>query len=166
MWDAVTDENEKAPVEDEDGFIGQPLSLQSQLPGEELQPPPQQAAAPPRAFRGGGMRSYWSMEEDRRNRERAEEIPPVSNPVEQDVTPGEPVRLAFMVQMPVQGKAPSTRTEASEEDVGWRPGMEIGVWEGVVDQRTRYSGHEHLGHDLSEREAWDRGAHRRSEGEL
>lgn len=59
--------------------------------------------------------------------------PTPPNPLEQEVNSGEPVRVAFVVQMPVMEQR---REERDEDEVGWRPGMEIGVWEGVVQPET------------------------------
>lgn len=47
------------------------------------------------------------------------------------------MRLAVVIQMPTTGDKQKKRTswtseDEEEEEVGWEPGMELGVWEGSV----------------------------------
>lgn len=53
---------------------------------------------------------------------------------------GEPVRVAVVIQMPKSAEqlgrereSDAELKEEGEEPVGWRGGMELGVWEGVVE---------------------------------
>ena len=59
-----------------------------------------------------------------------EEIPAVKHESERQVTEGEGVRLAVVIQMPAEVSPKRTSMDTDEDEPGWRPGMELGVWEG------------------------------------
>lgn len=48
----------------------------------------------------------------------------------------EPVRIAVLIQMPVDPSAPAPLYDDADDEVAWRPGMELGVWEGNLAGST------------------------------
>ena len=53
-----------------------------------------------------------------------------SKELDRDIQPGEPVRVGVMISMPHQ--ATISFEGDGDEAIGWEPGMELGIWEGVV----------------------------------
>lgn len=79
-----------------------------------------------------------------RRRLGLEAMPPLADPpppvprepeMARPLSDGEPVRVAVVVQMPTECDAVSALSD--DDEIAWRPGMEIGVWEGMVVGRKR-----------------------------
>jgi hypothetical protein len=70
--------------------------------------------------------------------EPTEQRPKPNKPKEIDrmIQLGEDMRLAVVIQMPVQDQGAKKRqswaSDEDEEEVAWEHGMELGVWEGSV----------------------------------
>ena len=65
--------------------------------------------------------------------------PKLQREIDRALGVGEEVRVAVVIQMPREVEDEPERhydsDEEEYEEVGWKPGMELGVWEGVVTQR-------------------------------
>lgn len=115
---------------------GQPLSLQSRLPPPPKQEPeipapvsqPQGLSAVGDAIRRGWRGAEPPPEPPVRRKEPKE----ADRPLEAE----EPVRVAVLIQMPVDPALPPPLYDDAEDEVGWRPGMELGVWEGNLAGST------------------------------
>ena len=67
---------------------------------------------------------------------------PAESPIKQtelsrDLAPGEQLRIAVVIRMPAEEEMDPQRPQGGAEDEdedrsGWEPGMELGVWEGVI----------------------------------
>jgi len=137
---------EKVPGEEEDledGLVGtrpvyvahlQPVMLSSQREEEPELPAPEpipQPTAPRRTLA------------DRLRRTPIEPSPPPPVPppkpreIDRDVMFGEDISMAVIIRMPseashVERPRPDDDSFMSDEATGWKPGMEIGVWQGHV----------------------------------
>lgn len=112
------------------------MSLQSRLPPPPKPEPVLPAPVPPPQGLhavGDAIRRGW----------RGAEPPPPPPPKrkepkesERPLEAEEPVRIAVLIQMPVDPSAPAPLYDDAEDEVAWRPGMELGVWEGNLAGST------------------------------
>ncbi|KAL7422967.1 hypothetical protein Q5752_002265 [Cryptotrichosporon argae] len=143
LWDAVVgkperegregeDDSDEGGVEDEWGRT-QPLTVHSLLAPSAPAPPSESI----------DVRPTFTTPSRRRGVADPELAPPPAPPsadtplseqppvLARALEPGEPVRVAVVVQMPSEGRG-RPRGADDDDEVGWEAGMEIGVWEGVV----------------------------------
>jgi len=57
---------------------------------------------------------------------------PRNHEIDRPINVGEEMRLAVVIQMPTD-EAERRSHDDEDEEVAWEDGMELGVWEGVVD---------------------------------
>ncbi|GMK56188.1 hypothetical protein CspeluHIS016_0300280 [Cutaneotrichosporon spelunceum] len=124
-------------VETDDWHEIQPLSVQSLLPPDpEPEPDIPTTPFPFPEPTGGRLRTAGT---GLRRRMGLDVLPLQSDPpqptasspeMERSLADGEPLRVAVMVLMPTESDAVSVLIDADE--IAWRPGMEVGVWEGIV----------------------------------
>lgn len=110
--------------------------LQSRLPPPPKPEPVIPAPVPPPqglSAIGDAIRRGW----------RGAESPPPPEPKrkepkesERPLEAEEPVRIAVLIQMPVDPSAPAPLYDDAEDEVAWRPSMELGVWEGNLAGST------------------------------
>ncbi|CAK9783026.1 hypothetical protein CC85DRAFT_286562 [Cutaneotrichosporon oleaginosum] len=113
----------------------QPLTIHSLLPPDpEPEPEPQPAPdsvrlRPP----GAGFTNFRR----RMGLDAALPDPPPPTPrapeMSRPLADAEPLRVAVIVQMPTEWECDASSALSDDDEIGWRPGMEIGVWEGVVE---------------------------------
>ncbi|ORY28029.1 hypothetical protein BCR39DRAFT_588920 [Naematelia encephala] len=151
LWEAeVGSEDEKQHQQntdmDADGHgdvwqVANPLAVQSLLSiGEPLLTPDEPSAPvhqmgprphPPSSFSLAGLAARR-----RRTSVLPEEpvVPPEPKEQDREFLEGEPVRVALVIQMPLEAEeARRQRNHGEEEDeVGWNDRMELAVWEGII----------------------------------
>ncbi|WRT70844.1 uncharacterized protein IL334_007843 [Kwoniella shivajii] len=96
----------------------EPISIQSLLPPIPPDASPETSPRPLFGFRNRSLPSENNV--------------PTIKEINRPVTLGEPVRMGVIIQMPTQPSDHKQKSEWDEEDVGWENGMELGVWEGRI----------------------------------
>ncbi|WVQ70783.1 hypothetical protein IAR50_000305 [Cryptococcus sp. DSM 104548] len=139
LAEAEAVKDEKADHETMDIWTGdtRPLSLQSRMPLPEEAPMDALAGLQPRSVRArsrpptlfhrsrpANSLGLSTLTDSRQN------IPETDRPI----GTGEPLRIGVVIQMPQPGNTGQRYTTGEDdEQVAWENGMEIGVWEGVVE---------------------------------
>jgi hypothetical protein len=130
-----------------DGWGGvQPLTVHSLVPDSTPVPatPAPMPVLPPPPTTVLGLLRYGFTTVPQPEREAAPPPTPrereIDRATERRLDDAEPVRVSFMIQMPVlpeevarERMRRERERDVDEEEAGWRAGMEIGVWEGTVD---------------------------------
>ncbi|ORX40831.1 hypothetical protein BD324DRAFT_647737 [Kockovaella imperatae] len=149
---------------DQDWDSSQPLSIQSLLPpDQELDLDIAAEQSSPRLPRSSGPRprpsprmSFTGFHFSHRRRSRHESLAvdpdqangdPPTPELERELEDGEEIRVGVVIRMPMQEDPldrRSRRTTTTDDDqdddveeIGWKPGMELGVWEGTVRRSRR-----------------------------